>query len=201
MRGGNISGCQNSPGFIAVGISNRHVHLSQEDLELLFGKDYQLEKAKDLSQPGQYAAKECVTLIGNKSTIQNVRILGPCRKKSQVELLMSDTYALGIRAVIRESGDLDGSEGIYVAGPKGFVHLSEGAIVARRHIHMEPEEALIRGLKNEQIVKVKLGGERAVILEETVVRVSSGFKAELHIDIDEANACGAKNGMTAQIII
>lgn len=201
MRENDRLGCQNSLDSITVGISNRHVHLSQEDLEILFGKDYQLEIAKNLSQPGQYAAKECVTIIGNKSTIQNVRILGPCRKKSQVELLMSDTYALGIRAVVRESGDLGGSEGIYVAGPKGFVHLSEGAIVARRHIHMEPEEALIRGLKNEQIVKVKLGGERAVILEETVVRVSSGFKAELHIDIDEANACGAKNGMTAQIII
>ncbi len=187
-------------GTVPVGVSNRHVHLSREHLEILFGKGYQLQKLKDLSQPGQFAAKECVTLIGQKSTIQNVRILGPERERSQVELLMSDTYALGIRAVVRESGNLAGSESIYIAGPKGFVFLEEGAIVAKRHIHMTPEEARGRGLKDKDRVLVRLGRERAVVLEETVVRVSPEFQTELHIDIDEANSCEAKNGMIAEIL-
>ena len=186
---------------VPVGVSNRHVHLTREHLDILFGKGYQLQKLKDLSQPGQFAAKECVTLIGQKSTIQNVRILGPERRQSQVELLMSDTFSLGLRAVVRESGNLAGSEGIYIAGPKGFVFLKEGAIVAKRHIHMTPEEAAKRGLKDQDLVKVRVGKDRAVVLEETVVRVSQDFRTELHIDIDEANSCEARNGMMAEILI
>ena len=186
---------------VPVGVSNRHVHLTRQHLDILFGKGYQLQKLKDLSQPGQFAAKECVTLIGQKSTIQNVRILGPERSQSQVELLMSDTFALGLRAVVRESGNLGGSESIYIAGPKGFVFLEEGAIVAKRHIHMTPEEASQRGLKDRDLVKVRVGKDRAVILEETVVRVSPDFRTELHIDIDEANSCEARNGMMAEVLI
>ena len=187
-------------GEVKIGISNRHIHLSQQDLDVLFGENYKLTELKPLSQPGQYAAKDCVTLIGAKKTIQNVRILGPCRKQSQVEILMSDSYTLGVPIVVRESGDIAGTPGIYVAGPKGFIHLKEGVIVAKRHIHVSKEDALKMNLQNKEIVSVVCGNDRKTVFCETVVRVSEDFQTELHLDMDEANGCGIKNGMKAIII-
>lgn len=185
--------------MIPVGISNRHVHLSACHLEQLFGRGYHLNRQKDLSQPGQYAAAECVALVGPKGTIGGVRVLGPARDVSQVEILQSDARRLGINGVVRESGDLTGTPGIALAGPAGLVFLEQGVIVAMRHIHLSAEDALRYGFKDKQMVQVRLAGTRETIFGQTAVRVSALFATELHLDLDEANACGAKNGDIAEI--
>lgn len=185
---------------VPVGVSNRHLHLSQADLERLFGAGYQLTVKKDLSQKGQYAAEETVTLIGPKGSIPKVRVLGPVRKATQIEISATDSYALGIAAPVRDSGDVAGSPGIKIEGPKGVIEIPEGVIIAKRHVHLSPEDAERLGVKDKDIVKVEVGGERALVFGEVLARVHETFVYELHIDTDEANAAGLRNGDTAYII-
>lgn len=173
---------------IPVGVSNRHVHISQEDLDTLYGKGYQLTKVKDLVQPGQFACKEYVIVAGPRSAIEKVRILGPVRKETQVELLASDCRRLGIPMVVRQSGDLAGAPGVTLVGPKGSVYRDECAVVALRHIHMAPEDAERYGVKDGQVVKIKFGGQRGGIYDKVICRVSSTAKLECHLDVEEANA-------------
>lgn len=178
---------------IPVGVSNRHVHLSREDLDILFGNGYELTKKSTLKQPGQFAANETVTIRGPKGEFENVRILGPIRPKSQVEISITDSFRLGIKAPIKESGKLDSTPGIEIIGPKGSIKLPQGTIVALRHIHMLPEQAKRFGLKDKDIVSVEACGERRGILGNILVRVTDTSYLEMHIDVDEANACGLKN--------
>ena len=173
---------------IPVGISNRHVHLSQQDLETLFGCDCQLSQMKDLSQPGQFACKETVTICGPKGAIEKVRILGPVRPQSQVEILTGDCIKLGIPSVVRISGDLAGSPGLTIIGPKGSVQLKEGAIVALRHIHMTLEDAQRLGVRDGQSVDIEFSGERGGIYKNVAVRANNTSALECHLDIEEANA-------------
>lgn len=175
-------------GLVPVGISNRHVHLTTEAVEILFGKDHILERIKNLSQPGQFACKECVTLCGPKGVIEKVRVLGPTRPENQVEILAGDMFKLGVKAPMRQSGDLAGSGGIIMVGPKGSVQISEGVIVAQRHIHMNPEEAKAYGVYDGQIVKLAVDGPRAGIMDNVVVRANDKGSLECHIDTEEANA-------------
>lgn len=186
--------------FIPIGVSNRHVHLSQNDLESLFGSGYELTKIKDISQPGQFACKETVTIAGPKGAIEKVRVLGPTRKQSQVEILKSDCFKLGINAAMRMSGDLDGTPGITLIGPKKSLFLTQGAIVAKRHIHMLPGDARRFGVTDGQVVSLKVSGERGGILGNVVIRVTTTSALECHIDTEEANAMDLKNGSKITII-
>lgn len=173
---------------IPIGVSNRHVHLSKADLEVLFGQDYELSRQKELSQPGQYACAETVNLAGPKGCIEQVRILGPVRSQTQVEVLRSDAFRLGVKAPVRESGNLKGSEGITLIGPKGSVRLTEGVITAQRHIHMTTEDAACFDVADGQLVTLKVGGPRGLVFDQVLVRVNPNFRLECHIDMDEANA-------------
>jgi len=186
---------------IPVAVSNRHIHLSSEDSGILFGPGYSFEKMKDLSQPGQFACKDCVTLVGPSGVRRGVRILGPIRNKTQVEISRTDSFELGLKPPVRDSGDLAGSPGIIIAGPKGAVTLKEGVICAWRHIHMTPHEAGKFGVVDKQHVKVKVGGERGLVFENVLVRVSSAFALEMHVDTDEANAAFINNGDLLELII
>lgn len=180
----------NSADTIPVGISARHVHLSREDVETLFGKGYQLTKKKEL-MGGQFAAEERVTLVGTKlRAIENVRVLGPERSQSQVEVAKTDAIKLGLSAPVRLSGDLAGSAPIALVGPKGAVYLQEGCIVAQRHIHMAPADAARFGVVDKQVVKIRFESGRGGILEDVQIRVDDTFTLEMHIDTDEANALG-----------
>lgn len=179
--------------MVPVGVSNRHVHLSQADLETLFGPGYQLTSIKELGQPGQFAAKETVTIIGPKGSFENVRILGPVRPKSQVEISLSDSFRLGVKAPIRESGQLENTPGLQLCGPLGMLELPCGAIVALRHIHATPEIAKRMGICDKEIVEVETCGERRCVFGNVLVRVSEKSALEIHVDTDEANACGLKN--------
>lgn len=185
---------------ILVETSARHVHLTEEHIEILFGKGYTLTHKKDLSQPGQFACEERVDVVGAKSTIKNVIILGPARPASQVEVSLSDARTLGVDAPIRESGDVQASSPCKIVGPNGEVELSEGVIVAKRHIHMTPEDASEFGVSDKQIVGVKLDGDRALTFGEVVVRVSPKFSLAMHIDTDEANAASAKGNIYGELI-
>lgn len=179
--------------MVPVGVSNRHIHLSQADLEVLYGPGHPLTPIKDLGQPGQFAAKETVTIRGPKGSFENVRILGPVRKNSQVEISLSDSFRLGVKAPIRESGQLENTPGLQICGPVGTLELPCGAIVALRHIHATPEIAERMGVSDKEIVEVETCGERRCILGNVLVRVSMQYALEIHIDTDEANACGLKN--------
>ena len=185
---------------VPVGVSGRHIHLSKEHLEQLFGTGYELTPIKDLSQPGQFASKECVTLAGPKGVIQKVRILGPLRPKTQVEVLAGDTFKLGIPQAIRLSGHLDGTPGVTVIGPKGTVVLDEGVIVAARHIHLNPAQAAERGFHDGQVVSLKVGGERGGTLDNVIIRVTESGNLDCHIDTEEANALHVKCGSTVQVV-
>ncbi len=178
---------------IPIGVSNRHVHVTQEDLETLFGKGYALTKKSDLKQPGQFACNETVTIRGPKGEFPGVRILGPVRKQSQIEISKTDSFRLGIRPPIRESGCLSGTPGLEIVGPKGSVTLTEGAIIALRHIHMTPEQAEAMGVRDKDIVEVETFGERHGVFGDVLVRVSDKFALEMHVDVDEANACALSN--------
>lgn len=178
---------------IPIGVSNRHVHVSQGDLETLFGQGYQLTKKSDLKQPGQYACNETVTIRGPKGEFDRVRILGPVRPQSQVEIAKTDSFRLGVRPPIRESGDLNGSPGLEMIGPSGTVSLPQGAIVALRHIHMRPEQAAALGVKDKDLVEVETFGERSGVFGDVLIRVSENFQMEMHVDVDEANACSLSN--------
>ncbi|MGL5257191.1 MAG: phosphate propanoyltransferase [Proteocatella sp.] len=185
---------------VNVGLSNRHLHVSKADLDTLFGEGYELTHKKDLSQPGQYAAEEVVDIEGPKGTLKKVRILGPVRGKTQIEVSFVDARTLGVRPEIRTSGKLEGTPGCKLIGPKGSVELSEGVIVASRHIHMHTDDAERFDLKDKDIVNVETSGERGVIFKNVLVRVSPSCALEMHIDIEEGNAAGLKNGDTAEII-
>ena len=186
---------------ILIETSARHVHVSAEALEVLFGKGAELTKKKDLSQPGQYACEERVTIVGPKKQLANVSILGPVRPATQVELSATDARSIGVPVVIRESGDIAGTPGCKIIGPAGEIEISEGVIVAKRHIHMIPETAEKLGLKNNDIVWVKAETDgRTAILGDVVVRVSETFADAMHIDTDESNAICAAPGMFGEII-
>ena len=187
-------------GSFEVEASGRHVHLSRKELDALFGTGYELTKAKDLSQPGQYASKERLTVVGPKGAFHNVVILGPVRKESQVEVSLTDCLQLGVKAPIRESGDIEGTPGIVLVNGDKSVSLDKGLIVAKRHVHMTPEDAEKLGVKNHDIVKVKVEGARPLIFDDVVIRVSPKFATYMHIDYDEANACGFSKGIRGRII-
>ena len=177
-----------------VETSARHIHVTQEAVEALFGAGYQLTKKKDLSQPGQYACNERVTVVGPKKELANVSILGPVRPANQVELSATDARSIGINAPVRESGDTAGSGACNLVGPCGEVEMSEGVIVAKRHLHITPEDAAAMGVKDKEIIKVACGGEgRKLVFDDVVVRVSEKFATAMHIDTDESNACGGAN--------
>lgn len=184
---------------IPLEVSAHHIHLSQEDTEKLFGKGHSLTRESDLSQPGQFACKEKVNLVGTKGRVENVRILGPVRKASQVEIAMTEQYKLGIRPPIRESGDIQGSPGIILEGPAGTATLSQGVICALRHIHMTPADATRLGLQDKAVVRVRVDGDRELIFGDVVVRVNPAFKLAMHIDTDEANAANIKTGAIGHI--
>ena len=185
---------------VVIGVSNRHIHLSQEDLNTLFGKDYKLSKMKDMKQPGQFATNEKVDIIGPKGKFTGVRIIGPVRKETQVEISITDSFKLGLTPPIRQSGDLEGTPGIKIVGPMGEIEISKGVIVAGRHIHMPKYIADIRGYKDGEIVKVETYGERKIIMCNVVLRVSDKMAKEMHIDVDEANAAALKNNDYVKII-
>lgn len=186
---------------VMVETSARHVHVTEETLEILFGKGYQLTKKKDLSQPGQFACEERVQVIGPKNSFPAVSILGPTRPADQVELSASDARSIGIAAPVRESGDIAGSGACKLVGPKGEVELKEGVIVAKRHIHMTPEDAENYGVKDKQVVSVKIDSpERSLVFGDVVVRVSPKFKLAMHIDTDESNAVMAGRDATGVIV-
>ena len=185
---------------ILVETSARHIHLSQADLEALFGEGATLTNKKDLSQPGQFACVERVTLVGPKKELAGVSILGPVRPNTQVELSYTDARTLGITAPLRESGDVAGTPGLKLIGPKGEVEIAEGVIIAKRHIHMTPEDAANYGVENGQTVSVKIDSERSALLGDVVIRVSPKFKLAMHIDTDEANAACAFGACYGELV-
>ncbi len=185
---------------IPVGISNRHLHLSQQDLETIFGIGYKLTPTKDLSQPGQYACKETVTICGPTGAIEKVRVLGPTRPQTQVEILAGDCFKLGITAAARQSGDLAGSPGITIIGPKGSTQTAQGLIVAQRHIHMTLQDAKNLGTYDGEIVDIKVCGERGGIFSNVVVRANDSSGLECHLDTEEANAMGVTSKTTVNIV-
>ena len=186
---------------VPVGISNRHVHLSREDLDFLFGAGFELTKYRDLSQHGQYAANEMVTLVGPKGVFQGVRILGPVRRKTQVEISRTDAFQLGVKPPVRDSGEHDTTPGLVIVGPKGALTLKSGVLLAKRHIHMTPSEASRFGLQDRDIVQVRLRGPRALIFDEVLIRVDPTFALEMHVDTDEANAAMLNNGDTVEVLL
>ncbi len=186
---------------IPVEASARHVHLSEDHIEKLFGKDHGMSKKKELSQPGQFQYKERVTLIGPRGVLKSVAILGPVRNKTQVEISKTDVRTLGINPPVRESGRLDGSGKIYIATERAVIEANESVIIAKRHIHMTPEDAKRFGVNDKQLVSVRVRGDRSVIFEDVVVRVNNKYKLSMHIDFDEANASGYKDGVVGEIII
>lgn len=184
-----------------VETSARHVHLTESDFKILFGNEATLTVKKNLSQPGQYACEERVSIVGPKKEISGVSILGPFRSASQVELSATDARSIGLPIVIKESGDLRGTPGCKIVGPKGFLELQEGVIVAKRHIHATSEDAKKLGVKDKDIVSVKINTpERSLIFGDVVVRVSDSYALAMHIDTDEANASGMVLGVMGEIV-
>lgn len=181
---------------VPIEISARHIHLSQKDHDVLFGKNYQLKEYKKISQPSQFSAQETVSVQGPKQTLQNVRIVGPIRLQTQLELSKTDAYNLGIDPLIRVSGDLQGTTGgVTIIGPNGQINLSSGIIIAQRHLHIEPELAEKFNLQHGQIISIKTSGQRSIVFNEVVIRSRQDQDSlALHLDTDEANAAGVKNG-------
>jgi len=194
-----LQGLTSISSHIPIGVSARHVHLSKEHMEVLFGAGHMLTPHKGL-MGGQFAAAETVSLVGrNPSAILKARVLGPLRAATQVEISLTDSRALGLSAPLRDSGNIAGSEAITLVGPFGTVYLKDGCIVARRHIHMPPADAARYGVKENDIVKVEIDGQRGGIFSEVLVRVDASFTLEMHIDTDEANAFGITSGVKARI--
>lgn len=185
---------------LPIALSNKHVHLSQADIETLFGAGHQLVEFKPLSQPGQYACEEKVDLVGPKGTIKGVRVLGPARPNTQVEISLADGFTLGVKAPIKESGDIEGTPGVKLVGPEGEVELTEGVIVASRHIHMSLDDAAKFGVKDKQIVKVRTFGPRSIVFENVLVRANANFALEMHVDVEEGNAAAVRNGDMVELI-
>lgn len=185
---------------IPISASVRHIHLSRQHLDTLFGAGHELSVRAPLSQPGQYACEETVTLTGPKNSIANVRVLGPVRAETQVEVSRTDEIALGIDAPIRASGELDGTPGLELVGPVGRVRLAKGVIQAQRHIHMSPVDATRFGVKDRDWVMVRVSGERGIIYDDVLVRVHPDYRLDMHLDTDEANAADLHPGATGTII-
>ncbi len=192
---------ENSGSEVPVGVSNRHIHLSKKDLATLFGEGYELTPIKDLSQPGQYACKETLTIVGpSLRPIENVRVLGPVRGASQVEISATDSYVLKVKPPVRESGKIAGSAPIRIVGPKGVVELDEGCIIANRHIHMSPDDGRVFGVKDGDYVTVDVEGKRRTRWYDVQVRVHPDFRLEMHVDTDDANATGIGNGFKVKVV-
>ena len=187
------------PDGIPVGVSNRHLHLSQADQDILFGTGYQMTPIKDLSQPGQFACKETVTICGPKGAIEKVRVLGPVRSKTQVEILTGDSFKLGVSAPARQSGDLAGTPGITIVGPKGSVQTTEGLIVAQRHIHMTLQDAAAYGVHDGQVVDIVVDGPRGGTYANVIVRANDTSALECHLDTEEANAMNVNSSTKIKI--
>ena len=185
---------------LRIALSNKHIHLGQEDLNILFGDGYELTAIKDLSQPGQYACDEKVDIVGPKGTLKGVRVLGPVRGRTQIEVSISDAFKLGVEPIIRNSGDVNDTPGAKIVGPKGEVELEDGVIVAARHIHMHTTDGEKFGVKDKDIVKIKTEGMRSVVFENVLIRVADNFAVEMHVDIEEGNAAGVKNGDMVELI-
>ena len=186
---------------VIVETSARHIHVSREDLEILFGKGYELTPKKELSQPGQFACEERVDVVGSKKTLSRVSILGPCRSETQVELSLTDARSIGVSAPIRESGDIKDSGGCKIVGPAGEIEIEQGVIAAKRHIHMTVADAQKYSVEDKQIVKVKIDSEgRSTVFGDVVVRVSDSYVLAMHIDTDESNAACAVPGTVGEII-
>jgi putative phosphotransacetylase len=186
---------------IPIGISVRHLHITQADLEKLYGSGYKLSKKKDLAQPGEFASNEVVTLVGPRlKSIENVRILGPVRDHTQVEVSQTDAITLGIKPPVRRSGIIKGSESLTLIGPEGAITLDEGVIRANRHIHLPPAEADKMDVKNDEIVSVEIPGTKSVVLRNVQVRVKEGWVLQMHLDTDDANAADVQCGLKARII-
>ena len=188
------------PDCIPVGISARHLHLSREHLDALFGAGYELTKKKDLSQPGQFASEETVDIMTTKGAFTRVRILGPIRKETQIEISLTDSLKLGITPPIRDSGNVEGSPGAVLVGPNGTITLEKGVIAALRHIHMTPADAEFYGVKDKDIVQVECGGERGMTLGQVLIRVNEQYALEMHVDTDEGNASCLKTGMKITLV-
>ena len=186
-------------GYVPVGLSNRHVHLSKEHIDILFGEGHELCVFKDLSQPGQFACDEKIEVVGPKGAL-TMRVLGPARNETQIEVSLADGFALGVVPPVRDSGDLDNSPGAKLVGPKGEVVIDKGIIAAARHIHMHTSEAEQFGLKDKEIVSVKVEGKRGLTFDNVLVRVHPNYALEMHLDIDEGNAAGIKNGDKLAVI-
>ena len=184
---------------LPIALSNKHVHLSQADVDVLFGEGYQLTPFKPLSQPGQYACEEKVTVVGPKGQ-QTMRVLGPVRPESQVEVSLADARGLGLSVPVRQSGDIDGTPAFKLVGPNGEVECEKGIIVAARHIHMSLEDAEKFGVKDNDVVSVKTEGLRGLTFHNVLVRASEKFALEMHVDIEEGNAAGVKNGDLVELI-
>jgi len=186
---------------VLVEISARHVHLSKEHLEVLFGAGHELTHKKDLSQPGQYACEERVTVRGERGELKNVSILGPTRPATQVELSLTDARTVGIKALVRESGDIAGTNGCTLVGPCGEVVISEGVIAAKRHVHLDPATAALYGVEDKQIVSLKVEtADRSLTFGDVVIRVSEKFAPAAHLDTDEANAAAIPGSCMGEII-
>lgn len=187
---------------VLVETSARHVHVSREALDILFGEGYELTPKKNLSQPGQFACEERVTVVGPKKELAGVSILGPVRPETQVELSLTDARSIGIVAPVRESGDIKGSAGCKLIGPKGEIEITEGVIAAKRHIHMTPDDAAAFGVKDTQVVKVAVETDgRSLTFGDVVVRVSPKYALAMHIDTDESNAAGIAPGTMGEVIV
>ena len=182
-----------------IGLSNKHLHLKKEDIETLFGKGHELTPMKELVQPGQYACEEKVDIVGLKGILKGVRVLGPARPETQVELSMTDARTIGIKAPVRESGKLEGTPGCKLIGPAGEVDLDHGVIVALRHIHLSPAQAIEAGVKDKEIISIKVDGERGLVFDNVLVRSGEGHESEIHLDTDEGNSAGCGPDSTASI--
>ncbi len=186
---------------VPINLSNRHIHVSREDLELLFGKGHTLTRTKDLIQPGQFACAECVTIEGPRGSLQNVRILGPEREETQCEILASDTFTLGVPGCpVRESGHLEGSFPFTIVGPAATLRKSRGLMIAKRHIHFDRESAQRYGVEDREVVRLQIPGERGAILENVVCHVYQNYALECHLDFDEGNAVGIGRGAFGEMI-
>jgi putative phosphotransacetylase len=185
---------------VKIGLSNKHLHLRQEDVDTLFGKGHALTHTKDLIQPGQFACDEKVDIVGPKGVLKGIRVLGPVRPETQVELALTDARAIGLKVPVRESGKLEGTPGCKLIGPAGEVELEKGVIAALRHVHLSSAQALAMGVKDKDIVSVKVDGERGLIFENVLVRAGDAYFSEIHLDTDEGNAAGLGADAIGKII-
>ena len=186
---------------VKIGLSNKHLHLSQEHIEALFGKGHELTPTKDLVQPGQFACEEKVDIVGPKKTLTGIRVLGPARKETQVELALTDARTIGIKAPVRESGKLEGTPGCKLVGPCGEVELDHGVIAALRHVHLSAAQAEEAGVKDKDVISIKIGGERGLVFNNVLVRAGEGHEREVHLDTDEGNAAGCGPDAVCELIV